>query len=345
MPYRIAAVVAVIVLLSSICLAAPLNSSDLIISWTGSSSSYAQEYTLSGALVQSWTIPTFAAENAHGVGVDASGNVIVYNGTFSPSLTVIDPITGTRTNYSYAGWNTVNNVHFGNLAVSGHYAYATDDEAANDGPNQNGVVRFDTTNGSAQRFLAGSDTTSLSLGLDNTLYVVWPDTSPGQNELPMMDPQTMAVKNTLNLPMAISGATADALGNIYVSSGSTIYKLDDQGNILGSLNTAFALDNIKISPTDQLLSDNNGGQIVLTTTALASYSEWGLNEPNAQLYESFADFVTPAPELEPSRFWGYRFCCCFVEVNLLEAGWRRVRSATVWADFAGNGIGRASELG
>lgn len=96
--------------------------------------------------------------------------------------------------------------------------------------------------------------------------------------------------------MSITGATADAAGNIYATSGSTIYKLDDHGNILGSLNTSFALDNIKISPTDQLLSDNNGGQIVLTTTALTSYSEWSLNEPNAQLYESFADFVTPAPE-------------------------------------------------
>ena len=279
-----------------------LNPKDVIVSWAGYPSSYVQEYTPGGSLVQSWQMTSkFSSENARDVGVTDSGNIVVYNGTFSPSLTIINPLTGVKTNYSFGGWNTANGANIGTLAVSGSYAYATDDEINGDGPNQNGVVRFNLINGSAHRFLAGTDTTSIGIGLNRMLYVISPDTSPGENVLTIMDGATMNVEKTVNLPISLSGVTADAAGNIYGTSGSTIYELDESGKILRSLNTAYALDNIKISPTDQLITDNNGGQIVTSSTSLSNYAEFSLNEPNAQLYSSFADFAsTPSAVPEPA---------------------------------------------
>lgn len=280
-----------------------LNPSDLIVSWAGYPASYVQEYTPTGSLVASWEITsTFSSEYARDIGVNSAGNIVIYNGTFSPSLTILNPSTGDKTNYSFGGWNTAGSVIFGALAVAGNYAYATDDEVNGDGPNQDGVVRFNTTNGSAQRFLAGTGTTSIGMGLNNKLYVISPDSSPGQNVLTIMDSSSMNVEKTVGLPISLSGVTADAAGNIYGTSGTTIYKLDENGNILGSLNTNYALDNIKISPTDQLIMDNNGGQIVESNTTLSTYSEFSLNEPNAQLYASYADFATPlsSPVPEPA---------------------------------------------
>ncbi len=280
---------------STHCRAAALKPADVIVSWAGYPASYVQEYTRTGALVQSWTITSsWSSENARDVGVDWAGNIVIYNGTFNPTLTILNPTTGDKTNYSFPGWNTINNTTMGGLAVWGGYAYATDDEIGSDGPNQNGVVRFNLANGAADRFLAGTDTTAIGIGLNDTLYAVGPDTSPGENELDIINPTTMVLEKTVAMPFSLSGVTADAAGNIYATSGSTIYKLDSNGNILGSLETTFALDNIKISPTDQLIMANNGGQIVLSSTSLSSYTEFTLNEPGAQLYESYATFV-PEP--------------------------------------------------
>ncbi|MDB5293185.1 MAG: hypothetical protein JWL69_4426 [Phycisphaerales bacterium] len=132
--------------------------------------------------------------------------------------------------------------------------------------------------------------------MNNKLYAVFPDTSPGQNQVVVIDTATMAQEKTFTAPVTLTGITADAAGNIYATSGTTLYKLDANGNILGSLNASWALDNIKISPTGQLIMDNNGGQIVMSSTKLSSSNEFTLNEPNAQLYESYAAFATPLPE-------------------------------------------------
>lgn len=277
---------------------AALNPSDLIVS-LGGSSSVVREYTPVGTLVQSWTIPSSGGtEYARDLGASSGGNIAIYNGTFSPSLTVLNPSTGVTTNYSFAGWSTVNNIHWGGLAVAGNYAYATDNETAGDGSNQNGVVRFNLADGSAERFLAGTDTTSVGIGLNHKLYAISPNLSPGQNVLTIMDAATMNVEKNVNLPFGLSGVTADAAGNIYGTSGQTIYKLDENGNVLGSLATNYALGGIKISPTDQLVIDNNGGQVVTSDTSLSNYSEFSV--PGAGNYfTSFADFATPLPSPVP----------------------------------------------
>ncbi|MDB5293186.1 MAG: hypothetical protein JWL69_4427 [Phycisphaerales bacterium] len=159
---RLACSVAAVVVLAAQSRAGALKPSDLVVSWAGYPSSFVQEYTPSGTLVQSWTITShFSGENARDVGVDNSGDIVIYNGTFSPSLTILNPVTGGKTNYSFSGWNTVADVRWGTLAVLGKFAYATDDEIGTDAGGQNGIVRFNLANGSAQRFFSRIDTTSI----------------------------------------------------------------------------------------------------------------------------------------------------------------------------------------
>src|SRR5579872_5850820 len=168
MLFRCAVFTTVILALAEFDRAAALNPSDLVVSWAGYPSSFVQEYTPTGTLVQTWTITSsFGTEYARDLGVDTSGKIIIYNGTFSPSLTELNPVTGAKTNYSYPGWNVANNVTWGGLAVNQGYAYAADQEIGSDSGNQNGIVRFDLSNGSAQRFFAGTDVTSIGYGLNN----------------------------------------------------------------------------------------------------------------------------------------------------------------------------------
>ena len=87
--------------------------------------------------------------------------------------------------HTYSGWTTVNNVTYGGVAVRGTFAYATDMFTANDGSTA-GLVRFDLTDGSAQRFAAGTEYIDVYLGGDGKLYGL-----QGRGPIDVYDPDTM----------------------------------------------------------------------------------------------------------------------------------------------------------
>jgi len=87
-----------------------------------------REYT-TGTLVQSFTVPRGPAPAdgpARDVIVGPAGQAHVYNGTFNPYLSTLDPVTGTWSHVTHAGWDTVNNVSYGGVARYGPCVFATD---------------------------------------------------------------------------------------------------------------------------------------------------------------------------------------------------------------------------
>ena len=116
-----------------------------------------REYTPTGTLVQTFSVPFAPGGDSYirGIATDTSGNVQIYNGTFSPYLTTLDPTTSSFTNHTISGWSTINDIYFGGLVVNGNFAYATDMSTAGSG-GPNGIVRFDLTNFSATRFASGT---------------------------------------------------------------------------------------------------------------------------------------------------------------------------------------------
>ena len=136
--------------------------------------------------MQTFTVPVAPGGDsyARGIGTDVNGNVQIYNGTFSPYLTTLNPAgAGSFTNHTFAGWSTVNDLHFGGLAVNGNFAYATDMVTDNPGGSPNGIVRFDLTTFAATRFASGpangsGDYTTVSQGLNGLLYAPWPGAAP-----------------------------------------------------------------------------------------------------------------------------------------------------------------------
>src|SRR4051794_25511016 len=94
-------------------------SGNLLVSTTGT---YPQqvfkEFTAGGSLVRTVNVPAppgTSGDTARDLLQDSTGNVLVYNGTFTPALATYSPGAG-WTQQGYAGWSTVNNVSYGGLS-------------------------------------------------------------------------------------------------------------------------------------------------------------------------------------------------------------------------------------
>ena len=87
------------------------------------------EYTTSGTLVNSFTVPPTPSDDGplRGLAIYANGNVAIYNGTFSPYLSTLSLCDGQLrcNNSTYTGWDTVGSSDFGGVAAYGNYVFVT----------------------------------------------------------------------------------------------------------------------------------------------------------------------------------------------------------------------------
>ncbi len=263
--------------------------------------SFLREYTPTGTLVQSFLVPIAPGGDSYsrGVATDSSGNAQIYNGTFSPYLTTLDPSTGTFSNHTLSGWSTDNNLNYGGVVVAGNYAYASDMVTGTPGGSPNGIVRFDLTNFSATRFAMGSangqgDYITVGLGLNGLLYAPWPGGSPEGNHIDVINPATMTVIKTIDLPFtfSVTGVTADQQGNIYAVGAlgdGHIYKLDSNGNVLAEISTGFTgLNGLELLNSGELLTASNGGEVIMTNTSFSQLSSFSVGSQ----ITTFDAFVT-----------------------------------------------------
>ena len=115
------------------------------------------EYTQQGALVSSHLIPQAPGgdSGARGLSMGPSGVVYVYDGTFTPSVATLSATTHTWSFQTLAGWSTVNNISYGEVAAYKNFVFASDMFTYNGGE-PNGIVRFDSSGGSPVRFALGT---------------------------------------------------------------------------------------------------------------------------------------------------------------------------------------------
>jgi hypothetical protein len=272
----------------------------LVSSTTDLQTSILREYTPTGTLVQTFSVPVAPGGDSYirGIATDTSGNAQIYNGTFNPYLTTLNPTTGTFSNHTFGGWSTINDIYFGGVVVNGNYAYATDMATAGAGA-PNGIVRFDLTNFSATRFASGpangsGDYTMVGQGLNGLLYAPWPGGSPVGNNIDVINPVSMT-KTTITLPFLfqVSGVTADQSGNIYAVGAlgdGHVYKLDSNGNVLASINTGFTgLTGLELSNSGELLTSSNGGEVIMTNTSFSQLSSFSVGSQ----ITTIDTFVTP----------------------------------------------------
>jgi PKD repeat protein len=213
----------------------PFLGGDLIVtkSESGSAGHYFREYRPDGTLVRQVNIPNVDGGYSRDVAVTDAGTLVVYNGTFHPSLSVYDPVAETWTHYTYPGWSTANVLSDGGVAVRGQYAYATDTFTYSGGE-PSGLVRFDLTDGSAERFASGTEYGDVYLGGDGLLYGL------RGGQVDVFDPDTMALLHTIhpNTGTAdIRALAVNAAGELYLGIWNhDVYHVAADGTLLDQLN-------------------------------------------------------------------------------------------------------------
>jgi hypothetical protein len=252
-----------------------------------------REYTPTAVLAQSFDIPypgTGAPEQARGVTVGQDGKAFVYNGTFNPYLSSLDPVAEAWSHTTYPGWRTANNASYGGVGRYQQYVFASSTSTA--GAPEAGIIRFNLADGTAQRFADTTDYISLTVGLDGNVYAL-----AGPSQIDVYDPNTLSLLRTVRASASPDprGVAVDANGDIFTSDwNGYVYHFDASGGLVGSLDTnplniglpgaINNLINLDVASDGRLIVGTRFGDLIQTTEAF--------DQPNAFHISNDAVFVS-----------------------------------------------------
>jgi hypothetical protein len=276
----------------------------------GESAYNLMQYSQQGALVSSLPIPQVPGStdflDARGLSVDPSGNVDLYEDTFSPSLATLSAATGTWSYQTLSGWSTVNNISYGEVAAYKNFVFASDMATANSGA-PNGIVRFDTSGGTAPvRFGQGTDYIQVSLGLDGQLYGL-----SGNGHVSVFNPDTLAPVRSFSLTNGpdsdIRGIAVDLSGQVFAASwGGYIASYNSSGQYQTSIQApgpfGFGenLLDIALDKDGQIAVGGRNGEIFLTDESLASLTTIQTNQWN--VFVTFDHYIGTGPQIVTPSF-------------------------------------------
>lgn len=260
----------------SVGLAAPFTSGNIAVC----TQEVLYEYTPAGDFVQSFAIPFGedprpVTESARDIAVKFGGmEVQVYNGTFTPYLSTLDPVASTWSHQTFAGWSTQGNVTYGGIAIKGSYVFVTDMVTTGLGSPE-GVIRFES-GGSTTRFLTTVGPKDLNVGLNGLLYVL----NEGSDVVYILDPVTMSQQQSFNLDFTIGNGdyrsiAANATGQLFaVTYSGALHKTDTSGNSLLSVNLVGTLSgnvtDVDVSDSGMVVVGDTGGGVTVTDESFAS---------------------------------------------------------------------------
>ncbi len=239
------------------------------------------EYTTSGTLVNSFTVPPTPSDDGplRGLAIDANGNVAIYNGTFSPYLSTLSLATGTLLNNStYTGWDTVGSSDFGGAAAYGNYVFVTG--AANIGNSVvSGLFRFNINDHSVVNFSIGDDAVDVTIGRDGLLYEQNGAGSPAGDQVKVFNPTTLALLRTISLSQDQRAIAVDSNGDIYAVGlgyfdydNNDIYEYSGTGTVLRIIPTPFyGYSSIAIDGSGQIVAVS-GNNILVTNTSFSYFN-------------------------------------------------------------------------
>jgi hypothetical protein len=245
--------------------------------------------------------------------VDQNGMIDAFNGTFSPFLTSYSPSSNTFTHTAFPGWNIWNYTDFGGIAAYQNFIYVPDMDTAYQ-TNLNGIIRFDTSANTADRFFAGTDFISLNMGLDGKLYALFPGCGLWQNcsyasDINVYDPATMALLGHIAIPSdilasdGIQALAVDQTGRIFLSGlDGVVYRLSSSGILDTAEATGFSYTtNLKIDETGRLIVGQDNGYVVMGDTSLNNDFTFfqAINDPRGSAWTLFVAFTPPLPPGPP----------------------------------------------
>lgn len=234
------------------------------------------EYTQTGTLITSSISvpysggPRPVTESARDLIVDPSDLIHIYNGTFDPYLSTYHITTNTWTHQTHSEWSTVNNVSYGGIARHQNFIFVTDMNTVGDVAQ--GIVRFDATDGTAQRFANTLEFIDLTVGLDGLLYAL----QGNEDTVSVYNPSTQAFLRTINLANGVRGIAVNEQGHIFgVSWDGNIYHFDTNGTQLNSKASGTTnLTDIDLTCDGQIVVGARFGEVIFSDESLATVTSF-----------------------------------------------------------------------
>lgn len=264
----------------------------------GSQPGVVRELTLLGALVQAFNVATSETSGLRDVAVTGNGSLVIYNGTFAPTLTLLDPATGVASNFNSPGFSTTNTLVGGGIAASGKYAFATDKATGSTSQSLlNGLIRFDTVTGDSQRFGGGKDFIDVSVGADGLAYGLHTTFFPGGHDVEVYDRLTLQLvgSSTLGGP-AVYAIAANGAGEIFGGTEEGITRYSPTGQALNSLDLpGNGIVGLDLDGFGNIVAISADGLVFITTESFSSFSNILDIDPSADHNVAFVSRVVPEP--------------------------------------------------
>lgn len=300
-------VIAFVVLLATVSSlsAAEISQDSLLIS----SNNQVYEYSIQGDFLQSF--PTeypggyTLTEYARDIVMDHKGVIHVYNGTFSPYVSSYDTNAESWNHLTADEFSTANNISYGGIDVFGTTVFASD--MATSGGEAQGIVAFDTTDGTVQRFAENIEPIDLTIGLDGLLYALL----PGGEVIHVYHPTTFVFVDSLALT-GIPGVTdnrsiaVDYNGDIFVADWEgSVHHLSNTEQLLASIsptcdwvgfNIKCEFIDIDISQEGEIALGTRFGEVFVTDTEFSTVSTFDVGSGN--IFVEFAANPTISVDID-----------------------------------------------
>ena len=268
-----------------------------------------REVAPDGSLRRLISVPRLGDFNevARDLSVGADGRVYVFNGTFSPSLSIYNPATSSWQHLTVPGWSIGNGALYGGIATHGGAVFVADQITALSA--DYGVIRIDPATGGSVRFGAVQPA-DITIGHDGWLYTL--DTNT--HDIDVFDPVTLAHVHELSatarsgIPNALALAVA-ASGDLFVGGNNVVYHLDPAGALLNSLaipcpSVFCSIADIDLKRDDTMLVSMYTHDVFVTDASLAIARPITVPTPSGVSPASFVAFAQyespPSPPAAPT---------------------------------------------
>jgi hypothetical protein len=238
-----------------------------------------REYTRDGTLVQSIPVP-YPDEPRPGtewlkdVAMLADGRMAVFNGTFSPYMSIFNPASNSWSHSTVEGWRVGNNVGLSGIGAYGTRVFANDQDFVSFIGDE-GMVVFDADTGTGNRFEPRFGTRDVNIGADGKLYSIGAR-FVSQDSIYVYDPITLEMERTLAHPNEVNptSVAADADGNIYIVQSHQVRKTAPNGDLIEIINlpTFFSSD-IDIAPDGTVLIGSHVDGVFITDLSFSEYTQ------------------------------------------------------------------------
>lgn len=242
-------------------------------------------------------VPRPLTEAARDLVVHPSGDVYVFNGTFTPYLSVRRATTGVWQHFPHPQWTMSNGGSNGGIAIYEDAVFVTAGQTvfAN-----GGLLRFDIATSTftvfATQFVGGF--LDLTIGWDGRLYAL----ASSEQHIEVFDATTLQHQRTITLPFALGarglGVAAD--GTLLVATWQQgLRRFDGDGNLQQVLTTGSRHHDLDLDACGNILCGDWGGRVIRSDATLTGFTQWASGTTNT--FVAFAAPTVPAPAIATVR--------------------------------------------